>query len=279
MFLKLAIRRLHFLLVSSVVFCSSVAFAVTVTTIDYPGATSTGAAAINNSGDIVGSYVDSAKTTHGFLFSAGTYTTVDVPGAYSTSPLGINNSGQISGYFFGSDSRTHGFFFDGTQYMTLDFPAAMSTAATGINNAGEVVGGFVDSNNVGHGFTWLNGTFTQIDVPNSQSTSIYGINDAGVLVGAFTDAHGHFLSYARINGTYQEYIIAGEFNGRLNNHNTTVGFVSNEGFRFNLNTKGYLKLQVPNSIVTSCFGINDNGTIVGYYEDKAGVQHGFSGPN
>lgn len=277
--LKLPTHRLYFLLLCPVLFCSSLAFAVTVTTLDYPGATSTGASAINNSGDIVGSYTDTAKVVHGFLFSAGTYTTIDVPGAYSTSPVGINNLGQISGYFYGSDSRTHGFLFDGTQYTTLDFPGAIDTAATGLNNAGEIVGGFTDSSNVNHGFTWLNGTFTQVDVTNSKATSILGINDAGILVGSFTNAHGRVLNYARINGVFQEEIIAGQFNGRLNNHNVTVGFVANEGFRFNVSTNAYLKVQVPNSIVTLCYGINDNGTMVGYYEDKAGVEHGFSGPN
>lgn len=253
--------------------------AVTVTTIDYPGATFTAAAGINTAGQIVGTYLDSTKTAHGFLLSAGAYTSIDVPGAYTTMANGINNSGQISGYFLGSDSRTHGFFLDGTQYTTLDFPGAQDTYAAGLNSAGEVVGAFVDASNTSHGYTWLNGTFTQVDVPDSQGTGVIGINDAGTLTGTFTDAHGHFLSFARINGTYQEFIIAGEFNGGLNNHDTTVGFVANEGFRYSIIKKTYLKILVPNAITTLCFGINDNGTIVGSYEDKTGVTHGFSGPN
>ena len=38
-------------------------------TLDYPGATLTQAFGINPRGDVVGSYVDSANRTHGFLAS------------------------------------------------------------------------------------------------------------------------------------------------------------------------------------------------------------------
>jgi hypothetical protein len=39
-----------------------------------------GAAGINNSGDIVGSYTDNSGI-HGYLYSHGVYTTIDVPGS------------------------------------------------------------------------------------------------------------------------------------------------------------------------------------------------------
>jgi uncharacterized membrane protein len=66
------------------------------TTIDVPGSVRTGAAGINDSDQIVGSYSD-GTTDHGFLDTAGSFTTIDVPGASSTSASGINDSGQIVG--------------------------------------------------------------------------------------------------------------------------------------------------------------------------------------
>src|SRR5262245_16614819 len=67
------------------------------TPIDVPGATSTVAQGINDSGQIVGQFFD-ALGSHGFLDSGGSFTTIDVPGAirpFGTNAFGINGSGQI----------------------------------------------------------------------------------------------------------------------------------------------------------------------------------------
>src|SRR4029077_8355746 len=69
------------------------------TAINYPGATDTQAYGINDSGDIVGTYRDTAGLNHGFLLSKGTFSTIDFPGAGSTSARGINSSGDIVGTF------------------------------------------------------------------------------------------------------------------------------------------------------------------------------------
>jgi len=37
----------------------------------------------------------------------------------------------------------------------------------------------------------------------------------------------------------------------------------------------YTTLQVPNSVLTSAIGVNNNGDIVGNYEDQNGKVHGF----
>jgi len=72
------------------------AAAYTFTTIDVPGAVpgSTRGGGINNSGQIVGSFVAGA-TTHGFLDTGGSFTTIDVPGASGAGTVasGINDAG------------------------------------------------------------------------------------------------------------------------------------------------------------------------------------------
>src|SRR5689334_16397319 len=52
----------------------------TFRTLDIPGASSTIAAGINNTGQIVG-WFDDSKGQHGFLHVGGTFSTIDVPGA------------------------------------------------------------------------------------------------------------------------------------------------------------------------------------------------------
>jgi uncharacterized membrane protein len=75
------------------------------TTIDVPGATSTSAIGINDSGQIVGGFYD-ATGNHGFFLDVGgSFTTFDVPSASSeTIADGINNSGQIVGDFDSGDA-------------------------------------------------------------------------------------------------------------------------------------------------------------------------------
>jgi probable HAF family extracellular repeat protein len=78
------------------------------TTIDFPGAESTFAVGINDSGQIVGHYYD-GRFFHSFLYSAGSFTTIDIPGPFSTDAWGINHSGQIVGGYQDSHGRRHGF--------------------------------------------------------------------------------------------------------------------------------------------------------------------------
>ena len=67
----------------------------TFTTIDFPGATSTLAWAINTRGDIVGAYVSAYNSTHGFLLRGGQYSTIDFPDATSTQVFTINPRGDV----------------------------------------------------------------------------------------------------------------------------------------------------------------------------------------
>jgi uncharacterized membrane protein len=67
-----------------------------------PGATASEALGLNNTGQVVGNYTDTAGgfvQEHGFLFDIATqaYTTLDFPNASNTFATGINDSGQVVG--------------------------------------------------------------------------------------------------------------------------------------------------------------------------------------
>ena len=49
-------------------------------TVDPPGAALTTAEAINDRGEVTGSYVD-RNGTHGFIYDQGSFTIIDLPGA------------------------------------------------------------------------------------------------------------------------------------------------------------------------------------------------------
>jgi len=98
---------------------------------DYPGATFTRASGINADGAAVGSYVDSAGKTHGFLLRGGSFTTIDYPGAVASAALGINSQGGIVGQYTpdtsGDTAAIHGFLLQGGNF-TCQSGSPSSTA-------------------------------------------------------------------------------------------------------------------------------------------------------
>src|SRR5262249_22991095 len=104
------------------------------TTIDVPGATATQAFGINESGQIVGTYV-AGPIGHSFLLSEGIFTTIEVPGATSITATGINDSGQIVGFYQDPTGVAHGFLLSQGIFTTIDAPhLSTGTLASGIND-------------------------------------------------------------------------------------------------------------------------------------------------
>lgn len=62
-----------------------------------PGSVYTDASGINNAGQIVGTYQDSAGGYHGYIFDGTTYTTVEYPNGTHHYLFGIGPSGQLLG--------------------------------------------------------------------------------------------------------------------------------------------------------------------------------------
>src|SRR5438309_1414286 len=126
----------------------------TFTTVDDPAALPgiTYALGLNNAGQIVGYYYDTAGY-HGFLYSGGVFTPINAPSApNSTVAIGINNLGQIVGYYTDGTGQ-HGFVDNGGIFTTIDFPSSVSSSANGINDAGQIVGFYFDGR-VDHGFLY-----------------------------------------------------------------------------------------------------------------------------
>jgi probable HAF family extracellular repeat protein len=100
------------------------------TQIDVPGATETEALGINNTGQIVGQFLDRIFLFHGFLDTSGSFTQIDVPGAIQTSAFGINDAGQIVGVFNDSTGTTHGFL--ATPLSAVPEPSTLTLLAIGL---------------------------------------------------------------------------------------------------------------------------------------------------
>jgi uncharacterized membrane protein len=260
------------------------------TTIDVPRASLTAARGINDAGQIVGSFTDSAGM-HGFVLSGGSFTTIDVPGASSTHGGKINSKGQIVGRFTDS-AGTHGYVLSGGSFTTIDVPGAtvsFGTFASGINDADQIVGDFFVATGQQHGFLDSGGNFTTIDVPGvMHSTAALDINNASRIVGYYDMKHGFLDS----GGSFTTIEVPGAqstFPFGINGTGQIVGWFGDTGLgqqctdRNKKPTHGFLEsggifttIDVPGATQTCAYGINDLGQIVGSFSDGTGT-HGFLG--
>jgi|SRR5580704_156390 probable HAF family extracellular repeat protein len=110
------------------------------TTLNYPGAQATTAAAINNAGAVVGFYDINNTGPHAFLYQNGTFTNIDYPGSNYTAATAINNGGVVAGYFSSTTTGLHGFTYQNGKFTQIDKPKATGTAVTGINDRNDLVG-------------------------------------------------------------------------------------------------------------------------------------------
>jgi len=79
-----------------------------LTPINVPLATDTLAFGINDGGDIVGRYIDTAREIHGFIYAGGAFSTIDVFGAVSCVLTGIANDGAVAGTYVDFVGGLHG---------------------------------------------------------------------------------------------------------------------------------------------------------------------------
>ena len=90
--------------------------------IDFPGAVQTMPKAINDSGYIVGVWIDDAQGRHGLVIRLpDTFISYDIPGAENTTLTGINNLGQIIGYYQDAQFVVHGLVAQLIEYDAFPF--------------------------------------------------------------------------------------------------------------------------------------------------------------
>jgi len=175
-----------------------------------------GAVGINGEGTIVGNFIDSNYSPHGYVRTRdGTFTIIDAPEAVNgTRIVGINSRGELAGVFWVGNA-SHGYVRtrDGT-FTAFDVPGdcAGCIQVVALNDKGTVAGTFLTSASGGffaqHGFLRAaDGTITTFDVPGAVNvifghvlpfTGVSGINSSDAVVGSYQDANGIGHGYLRL---------------------------------------------------------------------------------
>jgi hypothetical protein len=200
---------------------------------------------INDTSTTVGFWADAASDNFGFVHTAKAgFTSVSNPDTPTTTPsvnqlLGVNNNGIAVGFYVNAAGKQVPYEYNvATKVFTnLTVPKAVSAMAAGINDQNEVVGTETLASGATEGWTLINGTYNALHIStklNTHTVAAFGINDVGQVVGDYVDAAGN-----------------------------THGFVDNNGTPQTIDAPGANGFTIVN-------GINNGGSIVGFYDPTAG---------
>jgi len=251
-------------------------------TVDFPGATYTTLnGGPNPSGEVVGTYVDKANVSHGFLLQHdGTFKTIDFPGAAQTALNGwIDSEGDIVGQYTDAQKTTHGFLLEQGNFQTIDYPGSTFTSLGGINSKREIIGTYCIATQCGV-FTYNNGNFQLVTIAGGTLTFGASVNTSGTLVAScMIGARNHICLIDKGKTTVVDYPTAlGTSPGAMGDRNELVGAWTDA----QNHTHGFLRkqgvftcLDPPGSTFTYASGISADGVVIGQFLDANGKSHGF----
>ena len=218
-----------------------------------------------------------------FTLIDGVFMTYDFPGSQNTYFYALGNDGQAAGHYQDRDGLYHGVVLEDGELRQYDFPDAVQTEIYGISDAtGALTGNFIDAEGVRRGFSGD----AIIEVPGASVTYADFVNSSGRLVGSYRDADGiyhpyvstpdgRFISIDLPQAAKFEYLFVHGINdvGTLVGRTKLVGDVP--GTLVGSFQHGLKVLQVPGSVSTEGWNINQNGSVVGHYDSPDGRRHGF----
>jgi len=156
------------------------------TPVNFPKSNGTQATGINDKGEVVGLYLDSANLTHGFSKIGTKYTSISVKGGTNTVAWGVNNAGQITVYTTNSAGTFDSYLMTGTKLKKIDNPGAGTTGTIvhTPSNVGDIDGTYYDTAGTEKGWLLHKGKYYDV-VDTGGVTRADGLNDKSELVGRY----------------------------------------------------------------------------------------------
>ena len=264
---------------------------------DPPGSTATTPVGINNLGQNVGAFRDSAGVVHGYLRQVdGSFVTIDPPGSIFTQAFAINDAGTIVGFWQAQGGAFHGFSRSPSgEYTTEDFPGAVDSQITSVNSRGIRLGDYDLGNlTASTAFVEAGGVFTAFEDPAAAAmqTAALSINSENFISGFFDDPAGNEHSFVRTpEAQFHNFDFpGGDFTDawQVNDLGQLVGQYAtnfpNHGFVLSgaMGLTGspspcqFLSFDYPDSQNSALRGINNTGQITGFYRLRGSpARHGF----
>src|SRR5580704_9358170 len=147
------------------------------TAVNFPKSNGTQATGINDKGEVVGLYLDSANLTHGFSKIGTKYTSISVKGGTNTVAWGVNNAGQITVYTTNSAGTFDSYLMTGTKLKKIDNPGAGTTGTIvhTPSNVGDIDGTYYDTAGTEKGWLLHKGKYYDV-VDTGGVTRAGGLN-------------------------------------------------------------------------------------------------------
>ena len=218
-----------------------------------------------------------------FTLIDGVFERHDFPGSQNTYFYALGNDGSAAGHYQDSEGLYHGVILENGELRQYDFPDAVQTFIFGISDAtGAMTGNYIDASGVLRGFSGDE----IIEFPGAVETHAHFVNASGGMVGSYVDADGLYHPYIRTpEGRYVSIDLARAaileyfFVHGINDANVVVARAKATGVvpvtYVGTFHQGLEEFKVPGSVSTEGWNINQDGSIVGYYDSADGRRHGF----
>ncbi len=257
-----------------------------------PGGSNVLVTGVNDSGEMVANYTDTAGSSHCAAIAGSTITEIVDPNAVGTGPgkgtscWGINNSGEITGSY-SAVTWGNGFIYSGGTFTDVIYPGATAgTIAYGLNNVGQIVGSYADNTGqFGFLYTASSGTYTKLQVPGATATLAVGVNDSGIVTFEWVNSTFVFSGAYLAGGHYHLLNVPGATQSKARGINVHGAMVLNaqdssgvwHGYVYAHGT--FTQFDVANATNTYSFGINSLGQLVGGFNPSAKptAEIGFEG--
>ena len=255
------------------------------------GATSSAAAAINDSGQVAGYAAfgsGSSISYEGLLYSGGSYSIIPSPGGASWIATAINGTGQVAGYGLTSGGEYNAFLYSGgstTPLGSLGGALGQPTSnGAGIDTAGDVVGSSGTNADTSNAFLYsaANQTMNSLGTLGGTNSYAFGIDPNGNYIVGYSSTvenqtHAFLWSSGGTSGVSGNPKMqdlgtlggANSFATAVNNSGDVVGY-SNVGtgtdfHAFFYNGSIMQDLGDPDGFGSSAQALNASGVTVGYY--------------
>ncbi len=219
----------------------------------------------------------------GFTLIDGVFATYDFPGSQNTYFYAFGNNGLAAGHYEDSDGLHHGIILEGGKLRQYDFPGAIETEIYGYSDSrGVLTGNFIDASGVRRGFS---GDII-VEVPDATATYADFVNASGAITGSYIGADGLYYPYVRTsNGTFvfHDYLDSSLleyfFVHGITDTRIIVARARATGdiprSYVGTSQQGLSELRFPGGASTEGWNINQDGSVVGYYDSGNGRRHGF----
>ena len=296
--LRGSIRKLSILALAAFVLpLAGLAQTYSITDLGTLGGNSSGARAINASGQITGyAYASGNVTSDAFLYSGGKLTSLGTLGGTTGIGLAINSAGEVAGYSTLTSGNYRGFFSSNGQLTSITPLGGNYSDAEGINDAGQVTGASSTANGETHPYLWTNGKVKDLGtlpggsnpgdwntgeaVNNSGEVAGWGYGEGGFF--AILWSNGKIQNLGSLGGGLSQAFAINDL-GQITGQAYITGGIGADAFLYDNGVMQDLgTITSPtggNGQYAYGFGINNSGVVVGestYQKHPLGiVYHAF----